>query len=186
MFGGKKTAAPGCRPGVGVLILEHDVGGKVRVFSAQSVGCPGAEGGTAEATVPGVKKEFSRPVIDFVGPHAADHGEFIRHVCEMREEFRHDDAGFAARGKTIRRFNGSGLGGDEGEFLSAGQFLRQAFSVPFIQSRFGIEGVHLGGPSHHVEKDDPFYGSRIMGSRCWVLDARCSMLDARCWEVPAE
>ena len=101
MFGRKKAAAPSCRPGVGVLILEHDVGGKVRVFSAQPIGCPRPEGGASEATVPGVEKEFPGPVVDFVGPHAANHGEFIRYGCEVRKEFRHDDAGLAAGRKAV-------------------------------------------------------------------------------------
>ena len=157
---GQKGRAPVARPeAAGKTVgTQGNETGQVLVFAAQSVERPGADAGTRLDRIAAGHLQGRGRMIGHAAVHRADQAQIVDVLLGgPGEQFADLDAALAVFLESEGR-----LVGDAG--LALGLVMnRQGFAVVFVEQRFAVEGVDLGGPAVHEQVDDVFGGGRVMG-----------------------
>ena len=105
-----------------------------------------------------MKKEGGGAVRHPVGMHGMYKAEIIDMLCDVGKERADPATGFTVLLEIPKRFEKFPLGFfAEGVFADTHEIER--LSVAFDKLGLVVEGVNMGGPSSHEEKDDPFSAS---------------------------
>ena len=134
-----------------------DEGGKVVVLRSQPVAHPGSHRGTQEVVAAGVNHAHGLPVGRSAGVHRLDEAKVVGVLREVRPEVTDPRPALPPLPKfpcSVENFPTAGLVLQlDVQVVEALEGKRLA--VVFLQHRLGVEGIDLGDPAVHEEKDDP-------------------------------
>ena len=130
---------------------DHEPG-QVVTFATQAVGGPGSHAGAALQAGPAVEEVVRAGVLGELGGHRSDDAEFVGELRDVGEEIAHPGAGLTAL------LEGPGRLEDFADVVELGLFeltdrLARVLPVMLLEHRLVVEGIDLGNPAFHEEKD---------------------------------
>ena len=110
-------------------------------------------------------------VIRMVGPHRIDKANIIRHLCGVRQNVGHPQAGFPVPGEFVLTAHHDT---DVADVLISDFFdiARVWFPVHLVQHGLWIEQIHLTRSTIHKELDDRGCFSRVVSSFRFEVECR--------------
>ena len=120
--------------------IQSDKTGEIGVFRSESVEAPGTEGGPHKLKITRVHLGLRLGMIRHVRVHPFQHAKVVGMFGKVRKKLRHPQTTLSM----LLEFPGR-----TENFRSAIGIVRPGFAVVFVQLRFVVEGVEMGGCSLH-------------------------------------